>query len=155
MSKIERRARRRWGLAWVGLSLALAVHVVDEALSDFLPFWNSLVGAARDRLPWVPLPTFAFSEWLGGLIVGVVLLLSLSRFAFEGARWMRPLSYFLAVVMLGNGLGHIAASVYLGRLAPGVVSSPLLLLAAALLLVATRQSSGPDIAGRSETAAAT
>ena len=135
-------------MAWVGLCLALAVHVADEALTDFLPFWNSLVGTVHERLPWAPLPTFTFGVWLGGLIAGVVLLLVLSRSVFAGARWMRPLSYFLAVVMLGNGLGHIAASVYLGAPAPGVVSSPLLLLAAAFLLVATRRCSGLAVSTR-------
>ncbi len=143
MSNPEEGARRRWGLAWVGLCLALAVHVVDEALSDFLSLWNPLVAAVRDRLPWAPLPSFQFGVWLGGLIAGVLILLALSRFAFDGARWLRPLAYFLAVVMLGNGLGHVAASVYLGRLAPGVVSSPLLLVAAGFLLVATRRCGAP------------
>jgi hypothetical protein len=37
--------------------------------------------------------------------------------------------------MTGNALGHIGASVYWGEPAPGVYSSPILLLAALALLV--------------------
>lgn len=134
---MESRARRRWGLAWVGLCVALAVHVLDEAMTDFLSIWNPLVESLRDRSPWLPLPTFEFGAWIGGLISGVVVLFLLSPFVFAGARWMRPFSYLFAVVMLANGIGHIAGSLYLGRPAPGVYSSPLLLAAAGFLLLAT------------------
>jgi hypothetical protein len=37
--------------------------------------------------------------------------------------------------MFGNGLLHIAGSFYLGRLMPGVYSSPILLLASAWLFI--------------------
>ena len=39
--------------------------------------------------------------------------------------------------MILNALGHIGGSIFLGTLAPGVVSSPILLLAATALLIAT------------------
>lgn len=129
--------RRQWGLAWVSLCLAFAAHVVDEAINDFLSVWNPFVESVHARFPWVPLPTFEFGVWLGVLIIGLIVLLFLSLFVFAGATWMRPLSYFFATVMMGNGLAHIAASLYLSRPAPGVYSSPLLLVAAGFLLVAS------------------
>ena len=125
------------GVAWVALCLALAVHVTDEALTDFLSVYNPAVLAIRHKLPFLPLPTFAFEVWLTGLIAVVILLLLLSPFAFRGAWWMTPLSYFFGAIMLGNGLLHIAGSFYLGRLMPGVYSAPLLLGAAAYLLICT------------------
>jgi len=74
------------------------------------------------------------------LIVAVLLLLVvLSRFVFQGARWTVPFSYFFGVLMMGNGLLHIAGSFYFGRLMPGVYSSPLLLVSSAYLLLRTRQ----------------
>jgi hypothetical protein len=133
------KARRRWGLSWLALCGALAVHVFDEASTGFLPLWNQTVAAIRDRVAWAPLPTFDEPTWLGGLILGIAVLVGLSPFVFGGARWIRPLSYLLSVIMIGNGLGHIAASIYLKRPAPGLVSSPLLLAAAVCLLWATRQ----------------
>ena len=132
-------AHRRWGLSWLALCGALAVHVFDEASTGFLPLWNQTVAAIRDHVAWAPLPTFDESTWLGGLVLGIAVLAGLSPFVFGGSRWIRPLSYLLSVVMIGNGLGHIAASIYLNRPAPGVVSSPLLLVAAVCLLRATRQ----------------
>ena len=38
------------------------------------------------------------------------------------------------VVGIGNGLGHILASIYLGRFMPGVYSAPLILLSGIMLL---------------------
>lgn len=91
----------------------------------------------RDSYSLVLLPTFSFSVWITGLITGVLLLLALSPLVFAGEGIFRPISYFLGVLMILNALGHIGGSIYLGVLAPGVVSSPILLLAAIALLIAT------------------
>lgn len=134
-------ARRRWGICWLALCGALAIHVTDEALTGFLSLWNPLVASIRDQIAWIPLPSFDFKAWFFGLIVGIAVLIGLSRFAFTGARWLRPLAYTLSAIMIGNGLGHIAASIWLNRPAPGVASSPVLLATAACLLWATRRHS--------------
>jgi hypothetical protein len=129
----------QWRNAWVGLALALGLHVTDEALTGFLPVYNKIVGGLRAEHPWVPLPTFSFPVWLGGLILGVVLLLGLTPIVARGARWIRVASLILGAIMTGNALGHIGASVCWGKLAPGVYSSPILLIAAlALLITASR-----------------
>lgn len=141
---MKRSNATRFGWAWVGLCLALAVHVTDEALTDFLSVYNPTVLAARQRLPWLPLPVFTFRIWLGGLITAVVALLSLSRLAFRGARWVALLAYPFGVLMLFNGLLHCAGSVYLGRLMPGVYSSPLLLMASVHLVRVARQLRSED-----------
>jgi hypothetical protein len=130
---------RAWALSWMGLALAFGLHVADEAANDFLAFWNPLVESLRDRLPVLPLPTFSFELWLGGLIGTTVILLALTWFVRRGAAWMRPVSYVLAVIMLGNGLVHIVGTVIEGRRIPGVHSSPILLLAAGLLFATARR----------------
>ncbi len=127
-------ALRRHGWAWIALTLALAVHVADEALTDFLSVYNPAVRAIRQRLPLLPLPTFTFTVWLSGLIALVLFLLVLSRLVFRGARGMVPLSYLLGGIMLANGLGHIAGSLYFRRLMPGVYSAPLLLVSSLYLV---------------------
>ncbi len=78
--------------AWLLLCLALAAHVTDEALTNFLGVWNPTVAALRARLPWVPLPEFRFATWLTGLALLVVVLLTLSVPMVRGARWMRPVA---------------------------------------------------------------
>jgi hypothetical protein len=40
--------------------------------------------------------------------------------------------------MFANGIGHIVASLYRGRMMPGVYSSPLLVAASAYLFFAVR-----------------
>jgi len=134
-------SRRRWGICWLVLCGALALHVVDEAATGFLSLWNPLVDSIRHRVVWIPLPSFEYGVWLGGLILAIAVLIGLSWFAFEGARWIRPVAYALSAIMIGNGLGHIAASMWLGRPAPGVTSSSALLTAAACLLWSTRRHS--------------
>jgi hypothetical protein len=132
----------QWRTAWVALALALGLHVTDEALTGFLPVYNGVVEGIRANHPWVPLPTFTFPVWLGGLIVGVLLLLSLTPVISRGAQWIRVVSIILGVVMSGNALGHVGASLYWGRLAPGVYSSPVLLIAAVALLVTASRAKG-------------
>jgi hypothetical protein len=142
---------RQWGRAWLFLTIAIALHVIDEALTGFLPLYNSIVESLRESYSWIPLPTFSFSNWLTGLIIGILILFSLSPLVFAGNRYLRPVSYVLGVLMVGNALGHVGASLYWGALAPGVLSSPILLLAALALLVATsRVKPSPDSRAGSE-----
>ena len=129
----------RFGAAWVALSLSVAIHVVDEALNGFLEVYNPIATAIRERLPFLPMPTFAFVVWLAGLILGVCLLLAVSVLAFRGPRWLIPLSYILGFLMLVNGFIHLSGTVYLRRPMPGVYSSPLLLASSIYLLVAGRR----------------
>ena len=127
-----------FGWAWVGLALALALHVTDEALTNFLSVYNPTVLAIRRRFPFLLIPTFTFKVWLSGLIIGIALLLALSPLAFRGVKWLIIPAYILSVMMIGNGLQHIVGSVYMGRLMPGVYSSPILLLSAMYLFGSIR-----------------
>jgi hypothetical protein len=130
----------RVGVAWVGLSLALAVHVTDEALTDFLSIYNPIAQSVRDSVSWAPLPIFEFNVWLAALVAAVVGLLAMSPLAYRGARPLRPLAYAFSILMVLNALAHFAGSLLLGRPMPGVYSSPLLLAAAAFLLFSLRES---------------
>ena len=126
---------RNFGWAWLGLCAAFGVHVFDEAATGFLDIYNPAVERIRESYPFIPLPTFTFGVWLGLLIFAVAVLSALSPLAFRGRWGMIPLAYAFAVIMMLNGLGHIAWSVYLGEWLPGVYSSPLLLGASGFLLV--------------------
>ena len=126
----------RFGLAWVALCGALAIHVADEALTDFLSVYNPAVRAIRTRFPFLLLPTFTFPVWLGGLITVTILLFALSPAAFRGEPVMRPAAYVFGVVMAGNGLLHLVGSVYMRKAMPGVYSAPIILAAAVYLLAA-------------------
>jgi len=135
----ESSATNRQGWAWIFLCLAIATHVTDEALTDFLSVYNPTVLAIRQRLPFLPIPTFTFGVWLTGLILGIILLLLLTPWVFRGAGWITPIAYILGAIMVGNGMLHFAGSIYLGRRMPGVYSSPFLLVASIWLLVTTDQ----------------
>jgi hypothetical protein len=128
-------ARREFGFAWLLLCAALAVHVIDEALTDFLSVYNPAVQAIRKRFPFLPLPVFSFRVWLGGLVLAVVLDLCVTPLAFGGNRFLVMAAYPLGVLMVGNALGHMGASIYRKRFMPGVYSSPMLLAGAVWLLI--------------------
>jgi hypothetical protein len=119
---------------------ALALHVADEALTDFLSVYNPAVLALREQAPWIPLPTFAFRDWLGGLIAAVLVLFALSPLVYRGSRALRAGAWIFAALMTLNALGHLVGSLAVGHLLPGVTSSPVLLLAAVLLLRALARS---------------
>ena len=130
-----RGVHTRLGQAWVVLCLALVLQVLDETATGFLSVYNPTVMALREKVPWLPVPTFRFEIWLGGLLAGCALLLALSPFAYAGARWIRPIAYAFAVLMIFNAMGHTAgtiagrtfASVPVPRPMPGFYSSPFLL----------------------------
>ena len=137
-----------FGLAWLLLSVALACHVADEALTGFLPAYNATVRALRAEYSWYPMPTFEFRGWLTLLIAAVVIVLLLTPLAYRNSRILRPLAYFFATVMFLNGMGHTlatifgrtAASVPIPRPAPGFYSSPLLLAGSLYLWLRLRRS---------------
>ncbi len=124
-----------FGRAWLALAAALAIHVADEALTNFLAVYNPTVLKIRARFPWIPLPTFSFRVWIVGLAAAVALMFSLSPVAFRGTRWIVLVALPLSVIMIGNGLGHIGSSLYLRRLMPGVYSSPVLIAASLFVLI--------------------
>jgi len=125
----------KFGIAWMVLVFMLAIHVVDEMATDFLPFYNALVTSIRETYPSFPMPTFTLPVWLNSLGIALVALLLSSPLVFEGKGFMRPVALVFGSVMVLNALGHMGASFYFGTAVPGVYSSPLLLIAAVALLV--------------------
>jgi hypothetical protein len=121
---------RRWGLAWLGASLALVLHMIDEIAHEFLKFYNPAVLSVRAKIPWLPLPTLEFAEWVAVLGAALLILALLTPWAFRGAPWMRPVSWTLAILFGTNGLLHFAAALTLKAMIPGVLTAPILLVAA-------------------------
>ena len=141
MSEAERHAR-----AWLLLDAALAIHVVDEALTGFPEFYNPLILQLRERLGFWPMPTFTYGVWLSGLIALVTILALLTPAVRRGVTGTRVASWLLAVIMLGNGIAHLAVSAYFQRWLPGSTSAPLLLVASIMLMNATRARSRHAVA---------
>jgi len=139
-------------VAWVGMFAAIALHVADEALTDFLPFYNGLVHDLRLRLGFFPMPTFSFGLWLGGLIALIVAGFGISPLIGRGGRPARIVATLIGVLMIFNAGGHKVGSIFAGRLLPGFRSSPLLFLASAYMVWRGlhRQNWGGDGLSRAE-----
>lgn len=133
---------RAFGHAWIALGLALAIHVADEAANDFLALYNPTALSIQERLGLAFPPTFSFAGWLTGLMLVVLAWLSLAPLAYGGRRWLLPLATVLSVIHIANGIGHSLTSLWLGRLAPGVLSSPLLIASAIWMLVVVHRIRG-------------
>jgi hypothetical protein len=118
----------RHAQAWCVLVGALAIHIADEALTDFLGFYNPLVLSIRSRMPWFPIPTFTFRIWLAGLVALVLVLAAIVGAVRRGAPGTSMASWALAAIMFLNGLGHLGGSLYFARWLPGTTSAPFLLI---------------------------
>lgn len=132
-------ARKRFGRAWLLLTVAVGVHVADEAANDFLALYNPTVARLRERFEWFPMPQLQFEGWLTSLSIGIVVLLLLTMAAYHGSKGMRVFAYVYAGAMLVNGLAHIGIAIYLRELAAGVLSAPLLVAGSVNLLVCARR----------------
>jgi hypothetical protein len=117
-------------VGWLLLVAAASLHIFDEAITGFLPFYNELVPTIEERLGFTWLPTFAFTSWIAGLGTLILICLLLTMLVRRGGRTIRVICTAFGILMVLNALGHMLGSVYFGALLPGFWSSPLLLLAA-------------------------
>ncbi len=131
---IKSGKNHRWGHAWNLLTVTLVLHVVDEALHDFLTFYNPIALIIRSHIPWLPWPMFTYPVWIVTVSTSIAILFGLSIFVYKGVGLMRYISYLYAVLMIVNGLAHIGMSIYKSNFVPGVLSSPLLQAAGVYLI---------------------
>jgi hypothetical protein len=113
---------------WLLMVSAVGIHVIDEALTGFLPFYNAQVIALRARLGFFPAPTFTFGIWLTGLALAVAIGFALTGAVHRGGKAVRVVCGVLAALMIANACGHMLGSLYFGRILPGFWSSPWLLV---------------------------
>jgi hypothetical protein len=111
MKNHRSRGDNGFGCAWFALTVAFALHILDEATTGFLAVYNPTVIAMRAR--WLrPL------AWLYAVI-----------------HRLNALGH-----TLGTIYGHTVASVTFSRPAPGFYSSPCLFIGSIWLMVRLRQT---------------
>jgi hypothetical protein len=129
-----------FGEAWLAATLALAVHVTDEAAHGFLAWYNPKALRIRRFLGGFPFPpTFTFWPWLITLSLAVLVLAALTPHAYAGSSWLRPIGVVMGIEHVGNGLLHLVAGLVTHRAVPGIWSAPILLATGIWLLHATLQ----------------
>ena len=121
--------------AWVLMVSAIAVHVFDEAVTDFLSLYHGVALDIRESLGFSFPPIFTFETWLGVLIIGILVCFALTPIVKRGGRIIRVFTIVLGILMIVNSLGHMLGSAYFGSILPGFWSSPLLILTASLVVV--------------------
>ncbi len=136
------RAGLNFGTPWVLMCVAFGLHTWDEAAHDFLTCFNSTVLALCGHFSWFPRMDMEFRTYLLILVLPNLVLLLLTPWAYQNAKWLRPLAYAFAGIQLLNGTGHIlltirghsVPSVHFDGPAPGAYTAPLLLILAAYLI---------------------
>jgi hypothetical protein len=123
--------------AWISLAIAFGLHVADEATHDFLRFYNPNANLIRESLGIPFPPVFSYSEWLGGLVGAFILSILLTPLLDPRRGWTLIAARIWAVIHIINGILHLVTSLSIGRMMPGVLTAPLLLLVAPWLLVET------------------
>jgi hypothetical protein len=103
------------------------LHVTDEALNDFLGFYNPLVKSLKEDFTFIPFPTFSFRLWISGLALLSLLLTISTIFIISRNKVYINIIKAFSVLMILNGLGHIAGSIWFASILPGLLSSPLLM----------------------------
>ena len=122
-------------LAWIIFVSALALHVLDEAMTDFLPFYNQMVASLQEKYGYFPAPTFTFQSWLAGLITVILIGYLATIKVAQGGKIIRVISIVLGILMVANALGHLVGSLYFERMLPGLRSSPILLAASIWVII--------------------
>ncbi|MGC2529551.1 MAG: hypothetical protein WA639_17510 [Candidatus Acidiferrum sp.] len=138
----------KWGIAWLLLCLSFAANILDDALHDFVGYYDATVLTLYGHFSWFPRIDLSFRVWLVGVILSEAILLLLTPMAFRNSLFLRPMAYIFSVIMLFSGCGSILAtmrgrtvpSVHFTGMAPGTYSSPLLLAASIYLLRRLRAS---------------
>ena len=130
---MEATSQASFGLPWLAISAAFALHVFDEATSDFLDWYNPRALRIRQLLKGLPFPpTFTFWPWL---LAAVLASFALTPLAFRGTGWLRTVAFAVGIIQAGNGLLHLTAAVFTRRSVPGLWSAPILLSTAVWLLL--------------------
>jgi hypothetical protein len=122
-------------IAWLVMMTAIVLHVIDEAMTDFLSFYHHLVVDLRQRLGFFPMPRLSFWLWLTGLIFLIAAGFAFAAVVARGGRVARRLTIVLGILMMLNACCHMIGSAALGRILPGFWSSPFLLIAAAFVVM--------------------
>jgi hypothetical protein len=119
---------------------SLILHVIDEAINHFLDFFNLLVIKLKEHLTIFPFPVFTFKIWITGLTLAIIILIIITRFIQRRNRFAFVITRIFAVLMIINGLGHIAFSIYYKRIIPGMLSSPVLIFFSIYFIYQVQQS---------------
>jgi len=122
-------------LAWIIFVSALALHVLDEVMTDFLPFYNQTIASLKEQYGFFPAPTFTFQSWISGLITLIVIGYIATIKVAQGGKFIRVITIVLGILMIANALGHILGSLYYERMLPGLRSSPILLVASIWVII--------------------
>lgn len=137
--------RPRLREAWLALTFALTLHILEGAVRNYLDFYNPLAMSLRDMLLWTWMPTFTFAAWIGGWAAILAALYGMAWFAAYPVRWIIWAAIAYGDVIFLFAAAKLGFAIYLQKAIPGVYTVPLLLAASCWLtaeaVLALRQRS--------------
>jgi hypothetical protein len=138
----------RLSRAWLIACCMLTLHVVDNAVTDFVGYYNSTVLALYGHFSWFPRLDTDFRTWLIAATCALIVPFALTSLVDRHLAVFARLAYVFAAYLLLDGCGHIAASllghtvpsVHFQGLSPGFYSSPFLVAASGFLFWTARKA---------------
>jgi hypothetical protein len=112
-------------LPWLyyGLAISQALHSIEEVLAQLWAWMPRVTESWHSRLGWIPVmqgmgeKNFAATNLL--IVAG---LLALLPFVFERRPWALTLAFWIAIIEILNGGGHLAAALVVRGYFPGVLT---------------------------------
>lgn len=112
-------------LPWLyyGLAIFQALHSTEEVLTGLWRWMPRVTVALHERLGWFPAmqdmgeTNFAVANLL--IVTGFLVLVP---FLFEHRRWALSLAFWIAVIEIVNGTGHLTAAIAFRGYFPGVIA---------------------------------
>lgn len=112
-------------LSWFyyGIAISQALHSTEEVLTGLWAWLPRLTTAWHEKVNRIPvLLGWGETNFAVANLVIVAALLALMPFVFERRTWALKLAFWIAVVEIINGAGHLMAAMTLRGYFPGVLA---------------------------------
>ena len=112
-------------LPWLyyGLALFQALHSTEEVLTRLWAWMPRVTMIWHDQVDWIPvMQGWGETNFAAANLVIVTGLLVLMPFVFQRHLWTMKLAFWIAVVEIINGAGHLIAALFVRGYFPGVLA---------------------------------
>lgn len=112
-------------LPWLyyGLALSQALHSIEEVLTQLWAWMPRVTESWHSRQSWIPMMQgMGETNFSAANLLIVAGLLALTPFVFERRPWALILAFWIAIIEILNGDGHLAAALAVRGYFPGVLA---------------------------------
>ena len=112
-------------LPWLyhALAVSQALHSTEEVLTSLWAWMPRVTAVWHEEIDWIPLMQgMGETKFATANLVIVTILLALTPFVFERRSWALALAFWIAVLEIANGSGHLLGALLVRGYFPGVLA---------------------------------